>query len=63
MFKDPVTFARTQPELFDFIYERIIKRKYTHDTSKWSLRGSEKFKSISLQLTEQDKLRYYILDE
>ena len=43
MYRDPVTFARELPELFDFVFERIIRRKYTHGTSRWSLRGDARF--------------------
>jgi len=44
MYQNPVLLAKSQPELFDFVYERIVKRKYTHDTSEWSLRGSKNFR-------------------
>ena len=37
LYLDPVILAKEAPELFDFVYERIIKRKYTNNTSKWAL--------------------------
>ena len=43
MYSDPVRFARELPELFDFVFERIIRRKYTNTTSRWSLRGNSRF--------------------
>ena len=41
LYHDPVKLAREAPSLFDFVYERIIRRKYTHDTSTWSLRAGK----------------------
>jgi len=38
MYDNPVSFARDYPQFFDFIYERVIKRKYTNNTSKWALK-------------------------
>ena len=71
MYNDPAKLARTQPELFDFIYERIIKRKHTNATSKWSLQGSEKLKQTALkdiyegipESADRNPLRYYVLEE
>ena len=71
MYNDPAKLARTQPELFDFIYERIIKRKHTNETSKWSLQGSEKLKQTALkdiyegipESADRNPLRYYVLEE
>jgi len=37
MFMNPAALARDQPKLFDFIYERILRRKYTHQTSKYAV--------------------------
>jgi len=73
LYENPVRFAKRQPELFDFVYERIVKRKYTHDTSKWSLQGSKKFKwttwsdpksnTSALTSMRDQPMRYYALDE
>ena len=38
MFANPVALARDQPKLFDFIYERVVKRKFTHDSSSYSVK-------------------------
>ena len=44
MYQDPVAFAREMPELFDFVYERIIRRKYTGATSRYALQVGRDFK-------------------
>ena len=55
MYEDPVTFAREMPELFDFIFERVIRRKYTDATSKYALRVGNDFKlrNIPTDLTPE----------
>ena len=37
MYYNPIQFAKDDPKTFDFIYERIIKRKYTNKSSKYAL--------------------------
>lgn len=37
MYYNPIQFAKDDPRTFDFIYERIIKRKYTNKSSKYAL--------------------------
>ena len=46
MYTDPLAFAKESPEFFDFIYERVIKRKYTNTTSKWALRLNKDIKFV-----------------
>jgi hypothetical protein len=71
MYQDPLAVAREQPELFDFIYERIIKRKYTNSTSKYTIKLNDKLKlrNVPSQLTPevrqrvQKRYEYYALVE
>jgi len=59
MYQDPVAFAREMPELFDFVYERIIRRKYTGTTSRYVLRAGDDFKLVNnpAHLTPEAKKR------
>ena len=38
MYTDPVVFARANPDWFDFIYERLVKRKHTNESSRWAVK-------------------------
>ena len=68
MYRDPVVFAKELPELFDFVFERIIRRKYTHTTSRWSLRGNNRFTfetesaPFSSKLMKRMDMRQYKLE-
>jgi hypothetical protein len=57
MYKNPAVLAREYPKLFDFIYERVVKRKYTNKTSKWALELNKDVKFVMNPVGDVQNLR------
>ena len=43
MFEDPVKMAQREPQLFDFVFERVVRRKHTGASSRFTLTLGDQF--------------------